>query len=123
MIVSPLIYILVTCLLGFILGIILSEIFYSFKGKSKPKGIKRRATDGETAKKWWFSSVVSFLRAEPRFLASKTCLAFGVLTFILIFGLTISVDVSILKLKELAFLLAPWPPTLIALAVYFKIKK
>jgi len=123
MIVSPLVFVLVTCLLGFIVGIILPEIVYSFYKKEKTKGRQRRSSDKEVAKKWWFTPVINLLRLEPKYLASRTCLAFGIITLLTLFIMTISVDVSILLLKELAFLLAPWPPTLIALAVYFKVKK
>jgi len=123
MIVSPLVFVLVTCLLGFIVGIILPEIVYSFYKKEKTKGRQRRSSDKEVAKKWWFAPIINLLRLEPKYLASRTCLAFGIITLLTLFIMTISVDISTLLLKELALLLAPWPPTLIALAVYFKVKK
>jgi len=123
MIVSPLVFVLVTCLLGFIVGIILPEIVYSFFKKEKKKGIQRRTTDKEITKNGWFTPVISFLRQDPRNLLSRTCLAFGIIILIITFLLIISVDISSLFLKELTLLLAPWPPTLIALAVYFKVKK
>ncbi len=123
MIVTPLIFVLVTCLLGFIVGIILPEIVYSFYKKENKRGVRRRVTDKEVTKKWWFNPVINFLRQDPKLLASRTCLFFGIVTLLVLFLLTICVNITDLHIKELAFLVTPWPAVLVALAVYFKVKK